>query len=318
MKLLTKSLLDDTDFNLDLKLLAGAAGLSRIITHPRVQKPGLALAGFLESIRPHRIQVLGKTELAYLNKLEPDTQREAINGLMQAELGCVIITSGLEVPKDLIEAAESLKVPLMHTQLVSSILINRVNGYLDEHLSPQTNLHGVLMDVYGVGILIIGPSGIGKSECALDLVVRGHRMVADDMVIVKQQSHFLVGSGSTLTRHHMEVRGLGIINVKDLFGAASVRENKRVELVVEMTEWQQGTEYDRTGIEGKIEIILETPVPKIVLPIRPGRNVASIVEVAARNQLLKIQGHHSAREFQASLERRLAGTVPPSSSGNDS
>jgi HPr kinase/phosphorylase len=306
MKILVKALCDDTEFKLNLELLAGRPGVSRSIGHPRIQKPGLAIAGLVEAIRPGRVQVLGNTEMQYQRSLEVDHQRDALEGLFRSDVPCIIITTGLEAPLGLLQLAEQHGVGLLRTTLSSGTFINRIHAFLDEHLSPEITLHGVLVDVFGVGVLHTGQSGIGKSECALDLILRGHRLVADDVVLVRQRDRELTGMGSPLTRHHMEVRGLGIINVKDLFGAASVCERKRIELVVEMVEWQRDAEYDRLGIDDSTESILDAQVPKVRLPIRPGRNVASIVEVAARNHLLKLQGHHSAREFQESLERRLA------------
>ena len=307
MKISVKELHEDVQFNLGLALIGGAAGLLRTIEHPRIQKPGLAIAGLVEAIRPGRVQVLGNTEMQYLRSLETDNQRYALEGLFRAQVPCVIVTSGMEAPAGLVALAERDHIPLFRSQLSSGTFINRIHEFLDEHLSPEITVHGVLVDVFGVGVLHTGQSGIGKSECALDLILRGHRLVADDMVLVRQRDRELIGMGSPLTRHHMEVRGLGIINVKDLFGAASVCERKGIELIVEMVEWQRDGEYDRLGIDDISEAILSVDVPKVRLPIRPGRNVASIVEVAARNHLLKLQGHHSARAFKESLERQLAG-----------
>jgi HPr kinase/phosphorylase len=306
MKIFAKTLRDDADFDLKLELLAGAEGLAREIEHPRIQKPGLALAGFVQTIRPSRLQVLGRTELDYLSSLEPSAQARAAGLLFGANIACAIVTTGLTPPPAFIEAAEASGTPLFRSHLSSGTFISRVHEFLEEHLSPEVGIHGTLVDVFGVGVMLTGPSGIGKSECALDLVLRGHRLVGDDVVLVRQKKNQLVGVTSPITRHHMEVRGLGIINVRDLFGAASVREKKFVELVVEMHEWQPDAEYDRTGIEEQEERILEVAIGRIRLPIRPGRNVASIVEVAARNHLLKMQGHNAAKRFQESLERRLA------------
>ncbi len=308
MKILTKALHEDTQFNLGIELLAGAAGLSRVIDHPRVQKPGLALAGFVQSIRPNRLQILGRTEIEYLKTMEGPGQNAAIDKLFNSGLAGAVVTTGLAPVPALIEAAERYAVPLFRSHLSSGAFITRVHDFLEERLSPEVALHGVLLDVFGVGVLLTGPSGIGKSECALDLVLRGHRLVADDVVLIKQRKDQLTGSGSPVTRHHMEVRGLGIINVKDLFGAASVRERKRIELVVEMVAWQADTTYDRTGIEDQYEHILEVSVAKVRLPISPGRNVASIVEVASRDLLLKLQGHNAAKLFREALERRLAAS----------
>ncbi len=308
MKILAKALRDDTRFHLALELVAGAEGLGREIDHPRVQKPGLALAGFVQSIQPNRLQVLGRTEIEYLSTLDDVAQQRALDLLFDAGIACAVVTTGLAAPPRLLHAAQDHKIPLFLTQLSSGTFIGRVHEFLEEHLSPEIALHGVLMDVFGVGVMLTGHSGIGKSECALDLILRSHRLVADDVVLVRQRKSQLIGMGSPITRHHMEVRGLGIINVRDLFGAASVRERKRLELVVEMIDWNADAEYDRVGIDEQYESILDIDVPKVVLPIRPGRNVASIVEVAARNHLLKLQGHNAAQKFKESLERRLAAS----------
>lgn len=309
MKILVRALREDSEFKLGVELLAGAAGLNRTIQNPRIQKPGLAIAGLVEAIRPGRVQVLGNTEMQYLRSLEAHHQREALEGLFRADVPCIVVTTGLDATDGLLQLAERDGVALYRTSLSSGTFINRVHAFLDEHLSPEITLHGVLMDVFGVGLMLAGQSGIGKSECALDLILRGHRLVADDVVLVRARDRELTGTGSPLTRHHMEVRGLGIINVKDLFGAASVCERKRIELMVEMVEWQRDAEYDRLGIDDSHETILDAQIFKVRLPIRPGRNVASIVEVAARNHLLKQQGHHSARAFKEHLEQRLQ---PPS------
>lgn len=309
MHILVKVLHHDGDFDLKVELVSGSGGLSRRITKARVQKPGLALAGFVESVRPGCIQVLGNTEMKYLDSLTPQAQTQALEGFFNCpNLACVVLTNGRTPPQQMRDLSDNTSVPVFCTPLPTETFINRVQSLLDEYLSPEVTVHGVVIDVFGVGVMLTGQSGIGKSECALDLVLRGHRLVADDVVRIKQMGSTLLATGSPVTGYHMEVRGLGIINVLDLFGAAAVRKTKRVELVVEMVEWQPGVEYDRTGVDSITQSFLDTAIPKIRLPIRPGRNVASIVEVAARNHLLKLQGHDSALLFKESLEQRLAGT----------
>jgi HPr kinase/phosphorylase len=309
MQILVKALREDADFDLRLELLAGEGGLDREIDDPRIQRPGLAMAGFADFVRPGRLQVLGNTEIAYLNSLEGTAQREAVERLVQLDIPAVVVASPSPIPELLTIAAERQQLPLFHSELASSPFINQAHDFLDEHLSPEMTAHAVLIDVFGVGVLLTGASGIGKSECALDLVLRGHRLVADDVVLLKKRRRQLIGMGSPLTRHHMEVRGLGIISVKDLFGAASVRESKPLDLVVELLEWHPNLESDRTGLDELHEDLLDVAVSKVSLPIRPGRNLASIVEVAARNHLLKQQGHHAARELKEKLERHLAKTA---------
>jgi HPr kinase/phosphorylase len=309
MRIVAKTLLDDTEFDLRLRLLAGKNGLSRGIEERRIQKPGLAIAGFVEMIQPHRLQVLGNTEISYLVSLDDAQQHRAIENFFRSGLACAVLTTQLPVPPSLVLSADSLSVPLFLSTHNSWQFITQVHDFLEDHLSPEITQHGVLIDVFGIGVLLTGPSGIGKSECALDLVLRGHRLVADDVVLIKQRHAQLIGSGSPLTRHHMEVRGLGIINVKELFGAASVRENKRVELVVDLIEGKDNVEFDRTGLDDYFDTILEVAVPKLRLPVRPGRNLASIVEVAARNHLLKRHGHHAARELSEKVDQHLATRV---------
>jgi HPr kinase/phosphorylase len=300
-------LLEDGDYDLRLTLVAGEKGVSRTINSSRIQKPGLALAGFTEHLHPHRVQVFGNTEISYLRTLSEEKQREVLHRLFKSDLACVVITKNLEIPKALQEECEASGLALTKTPLLSSEFIQRVQAFLEEALTETSSQHGVLMDVFGVGILLLGKSGIGKSEIALDLVMRGHRLVADDIVdVTRRKQGAVYGAGNPVIKHHMEIRGLGIINIKDLFGVSSVRETKKIELVIEMQEWDPHQEYDRLGVEDQFLNIIGVDVPLSVVPVRPGRNMATIIEVAARNQLLKQQGHHSAREFAERLNRSIA------------
>ncbi|MGI5862272.1 MAG: HPr(Ser) kinase/phosphatase [Myxococcales bacterium] len=307
MKTITvAALLGPNPYDLRLVLLAGKEGLDHPISSTRVQKPGLALAGFYEHLHPERVQVFGNTEMSYLATLAPRRQREVIIDFFKSNIACLVITKNLDVPPFMIDEANAAGVPLLKTPLLSRVFIQRVQQMLDAGLTPRTSLHGVLLDVFGVGILILGKSGIGKSECALDLVMRGHRLAADDIVEVWRSGDTVYGSGSPIIKHHMEIRGLGIINIKDLFGVAAVRDTKKIQLVIELVEWHPEEEYDRLGIEERSFNVLDVPVPLLVVPVRPGRNVTTIIEVAARNHLLKLQGHHSARAFQDQLSRAIA------------
>ncbi len=301
------ALLEDNGFDLRVELVAGAAGLDRKLSSSRVQKPGLALAGFLGHLHLERLQVFGNTELSYLATLPAERQREVVTSLFAADIAGLCVTKNLDVPAVLIEQAETTGIPLFRTKNLSSTFIVNVERFLEEALTASTSLHGVLCDVLGVGVLILGKSGIGKSECALDLVIRGHRLVADDIVDVKRKADAVIGAGSAIIKHHMEIRGIGIINIKDLFGVAAVRDHKKIELVVELMEWDPAVEYDRLGVEERKFSVLDVDVPMLVVPVRPGRNMTTIIEVAARNQLLKLQGHHSALEFQEKLNRAIAG-----------
>lgn len=302
-----ESLLTDRSFDLRLELITGTAGLSRRIVSSRVQKPGLALAGFVAHIHPERLAVFGHTEMSFLATLSTEQQAKVCDDLCALDLSCLVVTKKLAIPEVLVEAARRRDMPLMRSAHLSSTFIGNAEQFLEEALTASTSLHGVLVDVLGVGVLILGKSGIGKSECALDLVMRGHRLVADDIVNIKKKPGGpIYGSGSEIIGHHMEVRGLGIINIKDLFGISAVRSRKKLELVCELVEWDEKVEYDRLGIEEQKYRILEVEVPLLVVPVRPGRNLTTIIEVAARNHLLKEQGHHSAREFQERLNREIA------------
>ncbi|MFN0064149.1 MAG: HPr(Ser) kinase/phosphatase [Myxococcaceae bacterium] len=301
-------LLEEAQYDLQLTLVAGEAGLSRIISSSRIQKPGLALTGFTEHLHEERVQVFGNTEISFLATLPEAKQREVLSKLFSSShLACVVVTKNLDIPHALQDTAEKAGLALMKTPLLSSAFIQQVQHFLDDALTQSASLHGVLMDVFGVGILLLGKSGIGKSEIALDLVMRGHRLVADDIVdATRRKPGAVYGAGNAVIKHHMEIRGLGIINIKDLFGVASVRESKKIELVIELVEWDPKQEYDRLGVEDQLFNIIGVDVPLAVLPVQPGRNLTTLIEVGARNHLLKLQGHHSAREFADRLNRAIA------------
>jgi HPr kinase/phosphorylase len=312
-RLSISELLSETEAGLDLELLAGERGLSRFVQVPRIQKPGLALAGYTKNLHPDRIQVLGATELSYLSELsqhDPEKAEEHISQLCALDICCFIITKGLIPPANLLREVESHDIPLLRSHHQSSTFISLLTQYLEERLLAQTHVHGVLVDVLGVGVLLLGKSGIGKSECALDLVIRGHRLVSDDVVKVRLKlPAVLFGEGNDLLHYHMEVRGLGIINIKHLFGVAAIRERKKIDLVIELVEWQDGHEYDRLGLEESSYEMLGVKLPLQTIPVRQGRNITTLVEVAARNQLLKEMGYHSAVEFEERLEQRMAETA---------
>jgi HPr kinase/phosphorylase len=301
-----KTLLSALRVELGLEILAGHEGLDRRVTGDSVQKPGLALAGFREMFKPGRVQVLGRTEIDYLWSLTPQDRAEAVENLLSCAPPVVIVTRAGDVPEQLLKAADEHQVPVLLTGLRSSIFVEGLHKFLSTRLARVRSIHGVLMDVFGVGILMIGKSGIGKSECAVELVMRGHRLVADDVIDVsKKPPSTIVGSGNELIRHHMEIRGLGIINIKDLFGVAAIRATKRIDLVVALEEWEAGRTYERLGVSGKSHEILGASIPRITVPVRPGRSLTTIVEVAARNQLLKMMGHHSALDFQNRVQKSL-------------
>lgn len=295
------------DAGFDLELLAGGSGLERRITDSHPQKTGLALSGFDSYLRAGRVLVFGESEIRYLESL-PDIDRLAVlHRVLARNLPCVLISQGFTPPSEVLTAADRAAVPLLRTRAATPDAMSRMQALLDTYLAPRTTVHGVLMDVLGLGILVVGESGIGKSECALDLIVRGHRLVADDAVELRCRAEsFVLGTCPDLTRHHMEIRGLGLINVQELFGIASTRTSKRVELVVQLERWEPGREYDRLGIDDVHYEVLGVRIPMIRMPVAPGRNVAILVEVAARNQLLRTRGHHAARRLVDRLNRRLA------------
>lgn len=291
---------------LELTLLAGREGKWRVIESFKVGRPGLALTGHVHHRRLERIQVLGLSELSYLNSLDAEEQAETLGAYMAQEPPCIVVTRGLSPPQSLLDAAEKHRVCVFATPLLNSVFMDRATEFLDDRLSQTTSIHGVLVDVLGVGVLIRGGSGVGKSEVALDLVVRGHRLVADDIVDIRKKPPDVVyGAPSEIIQHHMEIRGLGIINVRDLFGVTAVRQRKKIDLVVDMRRWDPEEEYERLGVEDHLEPILGVPIPHIVLPLRAGRMISTLIEVAARDRLLKDQGVHSARRFQERLGRAI-------------
>jgi HPr kinase/phosphorylase len=303
-------LVDDAASGLGLVLLSGADGLENVIDRPRIQKPGLALAGFLEYVHPGRVQVLGKSEASFLEERAPAERSRIVSQLCRQGVTCFVITTGLEPPQELVDETEKHAVPLLRTELSSSSAIELLTRYLEDRLAPRAVVHGVLLDVYGLGVLLLGDSGVGKSECAIDLVVRGHRLVSDDVVEIRKRGDLLVGTGPELTRYHMELRGVGIINVKDLFGVASVRMTKFVEFVIKLDPWKAGKKYDRLGLDEAGYEILGMTLPYVEMPVGPGRNLSVLIEVAARNHLLKLKGYHPARELARRLgERMLAPDV---------
>lgn len=290
-----------------LKLIAGANGLGNGVAIPRIQKPGLALAGYLPQIHPERVQVVGRTELGYLATLDDAAAGRAVDRMLGERVACLIVTNGAEPPAYFAVSAERHNVPLVTSELKSSELIRNVTTWLEDRLAPHTLIHGVLVEVFGLGVLLLGKSGIGKSEAALDLVARGHRLVADDVVEARVVgAGRVIGSGAELIRHHMEIRGLGIINVQDLFGIMATLREKAIQLVAEMFDWSKEERADRLGLEDETHTILGVDLPKVRIPIRPGRSVATIIEVAARNHVLKRLGRHSAREVAARLDGEIA------------
>jgi HPr kinase/phosphorylase len=267
---------------------------------------GLALTGFIQFINPERVQVIGNTEMAYFKTLTDEIQEKVIYQICGLSLSCLVITRDLEIPGLLLREADEKGIPVFRTNLRSFDFIERVTKFLEEKLASTSSLHGVLMDIFGVGLLILGKSGIGKSECALDLILRGHQLVADDMVHIQKRSpSSVIGSGFEVIQHHMEIRGLGIINIRSLFGVEAIRERKKIELVLELVEWDTQREYDRLGFEEEKFSILDVELPMLRVPVTPARNLTTIIEVAVRNHLLKVMGYDSALEFERKLLHKM-------------
>jgi HPr kinase/phosphorylase len=305
-ELTVRQLVEDPQLTLELVRVAGEAGLDRPLRHPRVQKNGLALAGHFQGVVPTRVQVLGETELSYLDSLSNEARSVAARGFFSLGLSCVVLSGGHDPPRALTAAAEATGTPLFVTAARSSRTINALHAALDDRLAPSTQLHGVLVDVYGVGILLVGQSGIGKSECAMELVMRGHRLVADDVVRCDWRPPGMIfGQPAELLRHHIEIRGLGVLDLRQLFGVTAVRDRQRIDLVVQLCEWNDQEEFDRLGIEERHHTILGTGIRELRVPVRPGRDMGSIIEMAARNELLRLDGRHTAHDLLEKIEAHL-------------
>ncbi len=293
---------------LELHRVPGTDGLDRLVTTADVSSPGLALAGFVARFPAARMQVFGETEVTYLRSLDPDTRRENLQKFFSYPFPCLFVTKGLELPVEVVEEAIKFEVPILRSALKTNEFYSRAKPWLEDTFAPQTTLHGSLADVYGVGVLFVGQSGIGKSECVLDLVERGHRLVADDLVFVRKRGNdILLGRGHELQRHYMEIRGVGLVDIPAIFGIRAVRQQKRIEVVVELVEWQEGAEADRTGLDGETTDILGVSLPRITILLNPGKNITVVAEVIAMHHLLKWSGIDPAERFNAALIKQMRG-----------
>ncbi len=291
---------------LSLELLTEECDLRRPIRDATISNPGLVLAGFRDRFPGGRIQVLGETEVYYLRSLNEARRRHVIEEFFALPMPAVVVTKGQDLPDDFLAGGRQHGVPIFRSQLKTGDFYRRVQPYLEEQFAPTTTMHGSLADVYGVGLLFVGRSGIGKSECVLDLVERGHRLVADNVVIISRRGNdILIGRGHELQRHHMEIRGIGIIDIRALFGIRAIRQQKRIEVVVQLVDWDERAHYDRTGLELETVDILNVGVPKVMIPLNAGKNITVISEVIAMNHLLKYSGVHSARRFNESLQEAM-------------
>ena len=295
-------LYEDQKQDLALEALTESLASPVDVTVSDIHRPGMALMGFVENFLPERIQILGQTEITYLNQLGEDERRRSIDRLFQFEMPGILVAKALDVPGYLVECANRCQVPVLRTPMSTTPFIHQLTAYLDAMFSPQVNVHGSLVDVYGVGLLLTGKSGIGKSECALDLVERGHRLVADDAVTVtRRHGNVLIGTGNALLRHHMEIRGIGIIDVQSIFGIRSIRVQKRIEVQCDLRLWEPGAEYDRTGLDQQRNDVLGVSIPYVPIPIVPGKNITVIAEVVALNYLTQAYGYNPAEKLNRHL-----------------
>jgi len=288
---------------LKLTPLTGELGFDRPIKDKNLHRPGLALAGYVQLFRYDRVQICGNTEVRYLKDLRSDQRKEAIDRLFNFDIPCFIFTNDNKIDDYFISTAKEKQVAVFKTPFETTKFVYFLSDFLDDQFSPQAVIHGSFVDVYGIGLLLIGPSGIGKSEIALDLVERGHRLVADDVVMITRKGEgILMGAGTDLVKHFMEIRGLGLIDVRSMFGIRAIRFQKRIEVVVELMEWNPKKDYTRTGLDNLGISIMEVQIPHVQLPIFPGKNVTVICEVIALNYLLKHYGYDAPKEFAKRLE----------------
>ncbi|HEY0827749.1 MAG TPA: HPr(Ser) kinase/phosphatase [Bacilli bacterium] len=292
----------------NLEVICGEAGLKRQIITADLHRPGLEMAGFFTYHSRDRVQILGMSELTFFESLTESERWDRMKKLCQEEeTPCICISRGLDVPRELLEEATIMNMAVVRSPVATTILASRITGFLESKLAPSTTIHGVLVDVYGVGMLITGGSGIGKSETALELVKRGHRLIADDAVEIRQTAdNVLIGNAPDLIKHLLEIRGVGIINVMTLFGAGAIRSEKKITVVVKLETWQEDKQYDRLGLDEENTRIIDTDLPLVTIPVRPGRNLAVIIEVAAMNYRLKRMGYNAALQFTTKLTETIA------------
>ncbi len=305
-EVIIQELVDDLRSALDLRVIAGTSGTMRAIRDPEVQRPGLALAGFLDYFRPNNLQIIGQTELAYMATLGDELMLKRWEDYLGNLPAAIIVARALVLPEALLDKASELGICVLSSPLRTEDISHKIELYLERELAPSAMMHGVLMDVFGLGVLILGDSGVGKSEAALELLQRGHRLVSDDIVeIKKMRQDVLIGTSPALTKHHIEIRGLGILNIRQLYGASAIVDEMKLDMVAQLEIWKEGFEYDRLGLEQETFEILGNEVPSVLVPVQPGRNIAIIIEVGAMNQRLKNMGVHAAEEFNKRLNEML-------------
>ncbi len=301
-----RTLLRENENRLKLQLVCSKNGLNRKITTADLHRPGLALSGFVELFTSDRLQILGNTEIKYLTGLPPKDLERSIDRFVEFEIPAIIVTNNNPIPDYLVQAATKRYISTMSTPFSTTRLVHLLGEYLEEKFAPRLSMHGSMVDVYGIGIIFTGRSGIGKSEIALDLVERGHRLVADDLIIItKKSENVLIGAGSEIAEHVMEIRGMGLVDVRRIFGIRSVRMQKRVEVEVKLVDWEKRGEYERVGLEDNTTHILDIEIPQVILPINPGKNVTVISETIAMNYLSKMHGYHAPLEFNNRLKEYM-------------
>lgn len=290
---------------LKLTNLTPKVPLVRKIHSAEINRPGLALSGFYDYFAFDCVQVLGKTEIRFLNKMQGSERQKNLDKFFSYRIPCLIATKNQILSKDFIDRAVKAKIPILRSPFRTSKVASQVTVFVEESSSPQMTMHGTLLEVYGVGILILGKSGVGKSECALELVERGHRLVADDIVEIRKNAQALIGFSNKTLLYHMEIRGIGIIDVRAIFGVRAVRNQKRIDLAVTLESWDREQEYERVGLEERALDVLGMQIPHLIIPVRPGRNVPILVETAALNQRLKVMGVSTPQEFNRRLIEQM-------------
>lgn len=311
--LTVRKFLETAGESLSLEDIGNGVGIDTVIPNADVSSPGLALAGYVDRFVAERLQVLGETEVTYLTSLSAAERERILASFFAFRMPAVIVTKNQDPPAELREAAAKSEIPLLRTKLKTAEFYRRIKPVLEAEFAETTTLHGSLADVFGVGLFFTGRSGIGKSECVLDLVERGHRLVADDLVITTRRGNdVLIGRGHELQRHHMEIRGVGLIDIPSIFGVRAVRQQKRIEVVVRLEEWDQNAVVDRTGLDTETTTILGVQIPLITVPLNPGKNITVIAEVIALNHLLRYSGINPAEVFN----ERLIGRMRRAAAGN--
>ena len=317
-ELRVESLVSPAARDMDLSVIAGAERLANPITTPELNRPGLAFAGFYKVFSHNRIQIVGNTEMSYLRSLSPDARRQRLAEMLRFRIPCFIVTNANSMPADAVDIANQAGVPILSTSLPTTRLVSLLINYLERFFAPTINVHADLVDVYGMGVMIMGAAGVGKSECALELIERRHRLVADDVVILRKMSKDeLVGRSSDTLRYHMEIRGLGILNIEQLYGVASVVDEKKVELLVYLERWDDSVDYERLGIDDTYYSILDVQIPKYVVPVQPGRNISIMVEMAALTQRLKNRGVNPALVMGERISALMQQQMTQSRGPND-